>query len=185
MSLELWVGIAAIAGVIGTFVKDFLLSPHKNLIERLEKIEAKQTQMQITDAAQEVKITTIWNAFTASGKGKASDKGLGEMNSPLKVTDKGRCIFAKYDSLIKRMQDYYRETGVTKLAVDFEMDFARLFGDEILKEVCVPNNLEYSAALAVALAIAREGNVCVVDEKGRIVPEAESVKAQDTVKREP
>lgn len=115
--------------------------------EDLDAICDKLTQL-------EVKVETMWLFHLRRGMAEAVDKGMASLNSPLVVNGKAREVFGV---LGKELEDFYKQLGRELVDAELALELERKFGDRILKEVCIPNDMKYGACLLIAVSLAKQG----------------------------
>ena len=98
-----------------------------------------------------VKVETMWAFQMRRAVSEAVQGGLATLNSPLTFTSKSLDALAPIrDRLIAFGKEH---NGEGQLAMTFELEAC--FGDELLKEFCLPLKTSHGACLLAALQIAK------------------------------
>lgn len=114
----------------------------------LEEISRKLTEL-------EVKVETMWLFHLRRGMAEAVDKGVGTLNSPLVLNEKARQMFGPFGG---ELEVFYSGLDRTLSDSELALEIERKFGDRILKEVCLPNDMKYGACLLIAVSLAKQGS---------------------------
>ncbi len=103
----------------------------------------------------EVKVATMWNFLLRRAKGEAVLSGLADFNSPLVVKDSAKSLVPQdlRDKIVLAFADQ-PELSDVEMAVAIELRF----GDEILREMCVPHGLYMGACLMICMAVVRDSH---------------------------
>lgn len=103
-------------------------------------------------ARLEVRVDTIWEFLMKKAIGEALSKGVATMNSPLVPHEQ---VYEWFKDLKDDLEKWYKEQGAGKTDNELALLVEQKFGDKILKEISLPHDLTHSAALVVAIAIAK------------------------------
>lgn len=103
-------------------------------------------------ARLETKVETMWEFMVKRGKIELLQRGLGEMNSPIKITAEALSWFAPMQDDLKR---FYAEHLVGVNENEARLQIERKFSDRLVKEICLPHNLQAAACLIIALVVAK------------------------------
>ena len=101
----------------------------------------------------EERVTTIWEYLLRRAGGEAVQKGLGTMNSPLKINEEAREMFKDF---VVPLRLLYKELGSKLSPIDFSLEVERRFGEEFLYKICIPHNITQGSCVLIASQIARE-----------------------------
>ncbi len=104
-----------------------------------------------TLATLQLKVDTMWDFTLRRAKSEAVAQGWATINSPLVFTEKAVAVIAP---LMEPLRELYEKLGPisdTDLAIEIE----RLFGNQILNEICIPNHLYMGACLLIAIEAAK------------------------------
>ncbi len=102
-------------------------------------------------AKLEVKVDTMWDFQMRRAFSEAVKTGVATMNSPLHFDQEVRENLAP---IRDELQQFWK-THHTVPMLDFIIMLETKFGDQLLKEICIPRGLSHGACLLVALAVAR------------------------------
>jgi hypothetical protein len=105
----------------------------------------------------ELKTDTLWDFFIRRAAAEAVSKGLGTVNSDLKITDETRSWYA---GMAAELKEFYRTVGVRLTDREMFMEFESRFGGRIMKEICIPHGLFSGSCILAAIAVAKEAS-CV------------------------
>ncbi len=99
------------------------------------------------------KADAIWDFLMRRALAAAVQEGWGTINSPFKPTEQARKLFAK---LAPELRDYYAKFGrrLTDNQIMFEIE--KRWGDKIVKDICIPNNMNKGECLIIALFEAKQ-----------------------------
>lgn len=101
----------------------------------------------------EVKVDTMWEFLMRRALSEGLEKGVVSMNSPVVVNEEAKKWMA---GMAIELQKFYRKLGRNLTDHELAFEIERHFGDQILKEVCIPNGLSGGACLLIALEVAKE-----------------------------
>ncbi len=153
--------VAAICGSVAWLFRSIgkLRDDNDKLKDTLTKTEQTLTasinELRVTDAKQELKIDTCWTVITDNAKLHATRQGYGKMNSPLVINDRTREMF-RQAGMTAPLQEFYRTEGKFLHPVDMEMEIARRFRRDLIKNVCMVHDMQDAQCLALAIEIAKE-----------------------------
>jgi hypothetical protein len=100
-----------------------------------------------------VKVDTMWQFTMRRAVSEAVSGELMVRNSPLEITAKGyAAILPLADDLAK----HFKLAALTLEDNDLALEIERAFGERILLEVCIPNNLALGACLLLAIEAVRK-----------------------------
>lgn len=153
LALVSLVGITAAVREWWSVQKPYLLAKQKADLEAASKVSDGLEEISRKLTELEVKVETMWLFHLRRGMAEAVDKGLGTLNSPLVVNDKARQVFGDFG---KELEEFYRQLARTLSDAELALEIEMRFGDRILKEVCVPNDMKYGSCLLIAVAIAKQ-----------------------------
>jgi len=111
-------------------------------------------------AKLEVKVDTLWDFQMRRAFSEAVSTGVATMNSPLQITEKAK---HKLDPMKVELQQFWEENK-TLPGIDIIMKLESKFGDQILKELCIPLGLSHGSCLLIALAVAKGVDTINLDE---------------------
>lgn len=103
-------------------------------------------------ARMELKIDTVWDFQMRRAQSEAVNKGVATMNSPVMVSDEAKQWMAP---IIGPIREFYVHLGRRMSDRDLYLEIERRFGDQILREVCIPHGLDQGACLLIAVQAAR------------------------------
>jgi hypothetical protein len=99
-----------------------------------------------------VKVDTMWNFLLRRGVAEGVNNGLLTMNSPVRLTPESARIMEVLGPELRAFREKDCPNADEKtLAIAIE----EKFGDRLLKEVCIPNNITYGVCLLIATAVAK------------------------------
>jgi hypothetical protein len=110
-----------------------------------------------------VKVETMWNFLLKRGVAEGVNNGMLTMNSPVRLTAESAQVM---EHLAGELQEFrntkFPDADEKTLALRIEEEF----GDRLVKEVCVPNNISYGVCLLIATAVAKGGHTLteILDE---------------------
>ncbi len=151
---DIGIVVGAVVGV-GTFISmvywlfrkfnriEFQTEKIPGIEEAIERIAVKQTDHEMK----------VWRFLMDRALAEALNKGLGTKNSPFIVNDEVRKY---YVNLIGDLRTYYDSTGHKLTGEELFREISSIFGERLLKEVCLPLNLDAGSCVTVAVALAAE-----------------------------
>lgn len=102
-----------------------------------------------------VKVETMWNFLLKRGVAEGVNNGMLTMNSPVRLTPESARVMEHLAPELRAFRDdKFPALDEKQLALEIEKEF----GDRLVKEVCVPNNISYGVCLLIATAVARGGH---------------------------
>ncbi len=102
----------------------------------------------------EGQIENLWQFTLRRASVEAVVKGVGRMNSPLKINEEAKQLLGELSCELK---SFYRRIGKTLSTAQLAAEIERLYGDEIVQKVCLPHGLFQGACLLIAMEVARDG----------------------------
>lgn len=105
--------------------------------------------------ALELKVDTMWGFQMRRSMSEVVTSGMGSMNSPLIISDEVR---ARLDPIKGRLIEWYKAYPGRSSDASVLLGIEQEFGDDLLKEVCIPCGLSYGACLIIALMVAKEND---------------------------
>jgi hypothetical protein len=121
--------------------------------EQSREKEQFKIELAVWRSKIEFMVGELWASQGRRGTTAAVIKGLGEVHSPLKATVKGREIFA---AITPDIDAFYRTEGHTLDEGMLRAKLESLFGDRIMREICIPHHFMQSECIEIAVAIVRE-----------------------------
>ena len=104
-----------------------------------------------------VKVDTMWSFTMRRATSEALQNELMTHNSPLEITAKG---YEFIRPMAPELFDYYKASAGQMKDEDLALAITRDFGDRLLKEVCIPNDLLYGECLILAIeAVRKNGTI--------------------------
>lgn len=106
----------------------------------------------------QLKLDILWGYLRRQAVGSSVQQGMGEVNSPFRLTEKGRTAFP--DDMVKRLQEFYREKGHKLNEQSLWFAIEKAFGEEISTRLVVhPTEIlqHHDVAVLAAINIAKEG----------------------------
>ncbi len=113
-------------------------------------IEIAKLTLRVDDLS--LKTETMWLYQLRRGVSEGIEKGLLVKNSPTKITDKAKALYA---ALAPALQDFYQRSGVMMTDAEMGLAIERMYGQKIVDEICIPNGLKAASCLVIAVAIAK------------------------------
>ena len=103
-------------------------------------------------ATIQVKVDTMWEFTMRRAKAEIIAKGLGDVNSPIKLTKEAKAMISH--NLATSLVQLYHEAKPNN-DVDFAILIEQKFGDILLKDVCIPHGVQMGACLILAIDAAK------------------------------
>ncbi len=75
------------------------------------------------------------------------------MNSPLVINDEAKSWLTDIASELK---GFYRSVGKSMSEIELASEIERRWGDELIRKVCIPHNMQHGACWLIAMAVAKE-----------------------------
>lgn len=100
----------------------------------------------------EVKVDVIWGTLLKRALVDGVANKLMEVNSPIRLVNNSGELLAH---MAPELQAFYRDKckGLDEKAAAAEIE--KVFGDRLIKEVCIPNNISNLVCILIALAVAK------------------------------
>jgi hypothetical protein len=99
-----------------------------------------------------VKVETMWNFLLKRGVVEGVAHGLLSINSPVRLTPESSIIM---EHLRVELQDYRKNECPECSESELAMKIEEKFGSRLVHEICIPNNISFSACLLIATAVAK------------------------------
>lgn len=106
-------------------------------------------------SATETKLNVVWGFLMNRAIGEAVQKNIATFNSPVVISDEAKKWMA---GIAEELKVFYARLGRRMSEWELAMEIERLYGERILKEVCIPNSLSQGACLLIAIEVAKEIN---------------------------
>lgn len=103
-----------------------------------------------------VKVDTMWTFMMKRAVSEAVSADLMKHNSPLEITAKG---YSYIQPMANELWQYYQKYTVSASKLndaDLALAIERDFGERLLKEICIPNNLLFGECIILAIEAARK-----------------------------
>ena len=113
-------------------------------------------------AKLEVKVDTMWDFQMRRAMAEAVTKGVATMNSPLTIDEKTAMDWL--GNLVLPLREFYGRFGKNLTDRDLMLAIERQFGNQIVRQVCVPHGLKDGSCLIIAAAVAKQDKVIEIDE---------------------
>lgn len=140
--------IFAICATLASMLYTYLKTQHSD--------EERITALELRFEAYAVKIDTTWDFLIRRSIAEATAKGLGTLNSPLIIDDEARALFS--EPLQNSLRAWFEALARPNISDrDLFIEIERVFGDQILQEVCNPNKLNSGECILIAVSIVRGG----------------------------
>jgi hypothetical protein len=111
-------------------------------------------------ATLSVKVETMWSFQMKRIISEAVNNDLMRHNSPLEITAKG---YDYIKPMASELYEYYQKysTTASKLTdADLALAIERDFGERLLKDICIPNNLLFGECIILAIeAVRKNGGI--------------------------
>jgi len=104
-------------------------------------------------ATLSVKVDTMWSFTMKRAISEAVNNDLMKLNSPIEITSKG---FSYIQPMAQELWDYYQNKLGKLSDEDLALDLERNFGERLLKEVCIPNDMLYGECVMLAVEAVRK-----------------------------
>jgi hypothetical protein len=107
-------------------------------------------------ATLSVKVETMWSFMMKRAISEAVNNDLMKHNSPLEITAKG---YNYIQPMAQEMWKYYEKNTATSSKLndaDLALAIERDFGERLLKEICIPNNLLFGECVILAIEAVRK-----------------------------
>lgn len=111
-------------------------------------------------AKTELKVDTMWAFQLQRGFGEALDKGLLIKNSPTKVTDKAKQMYAPLKQELIDFYNKYPQLNDLALAINIQ----KTFGKQLVQKICIPYKVNDAACLVIAVAVAKSTDSVELDD---------------------
>lgn len=100
-----------------------------------------------------LKVDTMWEFQWKRAQSEAVMAGVAKVNSPVRVSDEAKQWMAP---IIGPVREFYQKLGRRLTDAELALEIERRFGEQILREVCIPHGLAHGACLLIALQAARD-----------------------------
>lgn len=100
-----------------------------------------------------LKVDTMWEFLMKRGTIEGQERGHLRAHSPLQVSDEMKQAFVP---LMDNLRAFYVEKGTSMLDLELMLELERHFGDEIVKNICIPYKITNGACLVIAAKLLRE-----------------------------
>jgi hypothetical protein len=99
----------------------------------------------------EVKVETMWGFLMKRAVIEGIDRGLMTVNSPVRLEPHSSEMFVHLADELRGFRAKNSRLGEADLALAIE----KQFGDRLVHEVCIPNNISFGVCLLIATAVAK------------------------------
>lgn len=100
----------------------------------------------------EVKVDTMWGMLLKRAVVEGVQLGVLGVNSPVRlINHSGAMLEVMAGELREIYEKEWKNLSEEQIALEIE----KKFGDRLVKEVCIPNNISYGVCLLIATAIAK------------------------------
>lgn len=106
-------------------------------------------------SATETKLNVVWGFLMNRAIGEAVQKNIATFNSPVVISEEAKRWMA---GMADQLREFYAKLGRRLSEWELALEIERMFGEQILKEVCIPNHLSQGACLLIAIEVAKEIN---------------------------
>lgn len=100
-----------------------------------------------------LQVETMWSFLVRRGQAEAVRSGIATLNSPIVMGEEAKGWMAHMASELRELR-IKLGTKINDEQLAFEIE--KVFGERILKEVCIPHGLMLGACLQIAVAVAKE-----------------------------
>jgi hypothetical protein len=141
-NIAVWVGIVTGLGTIIGWVFKANNDIHKEIDD-----------IKVNMAGNALKIDTCWQFVLDNAKLATVKKGLGTMNTPLRINENAIAVFERA-GWIRKLKEFAKEVkteGDTELGIEI----ARRFRDDMIKDICIPFGFESGECVAIAVEIVK------------------------------
>lgn len=104
-------------------------------------------------SSTDTKLNVVWGFLMNRAIGEAVQKNIATFNSPVVVSEEAKKWMA---GMASQLRDFYAKLGRRMSEWELALEIERVYGDRILKEVCIPNNLSQGACLLIAVEVSKE-----------------------------
>ncbi len=104
-------------------------------------------------SATETKLNVVWGFLMNRAIGEAVQKNIATFNSPVIISEEAKRWMS---GIADQLRDFYVRLGRRMTEWELALEIERVYGDRILKEVCIPNNLSQGACLLIAVEVSKE-----------------------------
>lgn len=108
------------------------------------------------------RVDIMWEFLMRRAISQAVNKGFGKMNSPIIISKEAQDLFTKLQS---ELQNFYQKKGFSLSDGELMFQIEKFWGDRIVKEVCIPNNMTEGECLVIAAAVAKQNNGIALNAK--------------------
>lgn len=102
----------------------------------------------------EPKVDTIWEFAMRRGAVEAIQRGIATMNSPVVISEEAKTWM---QTLAAPLREAYETEWKDLPDTDLAMEIERRFGDQIVRQVCLPHGISNGVCLLIACAVAKGG----------------------------
>jgi hypothetical protein len=98
-------------------------------------------------------LKAVWSFLIRRAAAKVVEKGLGTMNSPVMLH-----VDVDVDTIMRPIAGRLREFGRQRRQLNDEalmLEIEKTFGEQIMREICIPNGLSDGECLILAAKVAR------------------------------
>ncbi len=151
-------GAASLLSIIYVFAVKF--ARLETLIADVEKLEALHGDVREIS----VKTDTLWDFQLRRGAVEAKRRGFGEQNSPLVLNKTARVLMRSMEA---DLRSYYATLDPSMHIRELSACIERVFGDRLVREICIPADIDQGACLLMAVAAATGSWVLDLPEGAR------------------
>lgn len=104
-------------------------------------------------ARLQLQVDTLWSFLVRRGQAEAVRTGIATLNSPIVMGEEAKGWMVHMAPELRELR-IKLGTKINDEQLAFEIE--KVFGERILKEVCIPHGLMLGACLQIAVAVAKE-----------------------------
>jgi hypothetical protein len=104
----------------------------------------------------EKRVDALWDYLIRGAHSEAVAKGLGNINSPFILNEATRVFFRNY---IGDLRKFYEENCSSLSDNEIFVILDKEFGDHLMKDIGIPNNLTHGSVITAAVEIAKEPTI--------------------------
>jgi hypothetical protein len=120
----------------------------------VQALQAEMRTHEVAIAQMNVKVETMWQFQFRRAISEGSQAGSLKVNSPVKPSEK---LAAMFEPMRADLTKWY-QTVAQESDFDAAVKLEFAFGERIMKEVAIPNDLNHGVALIGALSVAKQAN---------------------------